>query len=137
MELAHKIKEKLSSWGSILSSSLSFLGGYQVCHNVCLGIIAVLSIIGITVTGMPLLFLQSVAIPFWIAAVVLLAITLLLYLKKKCISKNLIIFNAGIIIAGIPFSSAQKYNLFLWIVGGSLVLVSIVLFLKKKFTKYP
>jgi len=132
MELKHTIKEKLSSIGSIFSSSLSFLGGYQVCHSVCLGIISALSIIGITVTGMPLFFLQSVAIPFWIAAVVLLMITLLFYIKKKCISLNLIIFNTGIIIAGTPFAAAQKYNIFLWIIGGLFVLISIILFSRSK-----
>ena len=105
MAIKIKTKEKISSAGSIASSITSFFGGYQVCHNVCLGIIAFLSILGITITGMPLLFLQKVAVPFWIAAVVLLFITLILYLKKKCISRNLIILNTGVIIAGVPFSS--------------------------------
>ena len=60
------ITEKAATLSSSFSGALSFLGGYQVCHNVCLGIIALLSLIGITIVGMPLLFLTKVAIPFWI-----------------------------------------------------------------------
>src|SRR3989338_9480408 len=111
MDKAKKfIVEKATSFSSSLSGALSFLGGYQVCHNVCLGIVALLSFIGITIVGMPLLFLQKVAVPFWIAAVVLLGITLFFYFRKKCISRNLILFNLGIIIAGIPFQSLQAFN---------------------------
>ena len=130
-----KTKEKISSAGSIASSITSFFGGYQVCHNVCLGIIAFLSILGITITGMPLLFLQKVAVPFWIAAVVLLFITLILYLKKKCISRNLIILNTGVIIAGVPFSSVQDYSKIFWIIGGAVVLISITLFIKDRISR--
>ena len=129
------IGEKAAGFSSTLSGSLSFLGGWQVCHNICLGIIALLSVIGITVVGMPLLFLTKVAIPFWIAAVALFIITLIFYFKMKCISKNLIILNAGIIIAGVPFQQVQNYSLVFWIIGGSLVVLSLFLYLKKKIKK--
>src|SRR3989338_847491 len=126
-------KEKISTGTSIFSCIISFLGGYQVCHNVCLGIIALLSIIGITVVGMPLLFLQKFAIPFWIAAALLLGITLFFYFKKKCISSNMIIINLGIIIASIPFNFLQDYVKMFWIMGGIIVLVGISnIFMKKK-----
>lgn len=130
-----KIKEKIIGVSGGLSGVLSFLGGYQVCHNVCLGIIVLLSIIGITVVGMPLLFLQTVAIPFWIAAVLLLGITLVFYFRNKCISKNLIIFNTGIIIAGVPFNSVQDYSVFFWIIGGSIILLSIIFIIRDRFIK--
>ena len=109
-----KVKNFVTGLSSSLSGTLSFLGGYQVCHNVCLGIIALLSIIGITIVGMPLLFLQKVAIPFWTVAVLLFAVTLVIYLKKKCISKNLLMLNSGIIIAGTPFKEVQNYVLIFW-----------------------
>jgi len=127
-----KFKERISSGTSIFSGFLSFLGGYQVCHNICLAIIAALSIIGIVITGMPLLFLTKVAVPFWIAAVLLLIITLVLYFKKKCISKTLIIFNTGILIAGTPFQQAQEYSVLLWSIGGVLVIISIISYTKSK-----
>ena len=128
-----KIKvEKGTSLLSGLSGGLSFLGGYQVCHSICLGLITLLSLVGITIVGMPLLFLQKVAIPFWIAAVFLLAVTLIFYFKNQCISKNLIIFNSGIIIAGIPFKSLQDYSIIFWIIGGSIVFLSMLFLLKDK-----
>ena len=129
------IMEKAASFSSSISGALSFLGGYQVCHNVCLGIIALLSLIGITIVGMPLLFLTKVAIPFWTAAVLLFAITLALYFKKKCISKNLLMFNSGIIIAGIPFKAVQSYSIILWIIGGTLVVLSFLFYIKGKIRK--
>ncbi len=127
-----KIIEKTGSFTSAISGIMSFLGGYQVCHSICLGIIAMMSIIGITIIGMPLLFLTKVAVPFWIAAVLLLGITLLFYFKKKCISKNLILFNAGIIIVGIPFQQLQKFTAIFWVIGGTLIIISVILYIKNK-----
>src|SRR3989344_1813900 len=101
-------QNKFASIGSIFSSVLSFLGGYQICHNICLGIVTLLAILGITVVGMPLLFLTKVAVPFWIAAFALLVISLIIYTKKKCLSKNLLIMNTGILIVGVPFQFLSK-----------------------------
>lgn len=129
------IMEKAASFSSSISGALSFLGGYQVCHNVCLGIIAALSLVGITIVGMPLLFLQKVAIPFWIAAVFLFILTLGLYFKKKCISKNLLMLNSGIIIAGTPFKAVQNYMLVFWIIGGTLIVSSLLFYIKGKIAK--
>jgi len=127
-----KTKEKITSSVGMFSGITSFLGGYQVCHNVCLGIIAVLSIIGITITGMPLLFLQKVAVPFWTAGIILLLITFVMYKKKKCISKNLIIINSGILIAGIPFNALQQYNKYFLVIGGLILITGIVLIIKRR-----
>jgi len=134
-KINNALKEKAASLSSSISGALSFLGGYQVCHNVCLGIIALLSLIGITIVGMPLLFLQKVAVPFWIAAVLLFAITLAFYFKKKCISKNLLVLNSGIIIAGVPFKALQNYLIIFWIIGGTLVLLSLLFYVKGKIAK--
>ncbi len=128
-------EERISSAGSIVSSILSFLGGYQVCHSVCLVIVSLLSAIGIIVVGMPLAFLQTVAVPFWIIAFVLLIITLILYHKKKCISRNLLIFNSGVIIAGVPFKIFSNYLFIFWIIGGIIVLISIYLYITGKLRK--
>lgn len=123
-------KGKALTLTSSVSGVMGFLGGYQVCHNICLGIIALLSIIGVTLVGMPLLFLTKVAIPFWIAAAFLFIISLFFYLRSKCLSKNLLLFNGGIIIAGVPFISLKDFFVFFWIIGGSIVLISIILFIK-------
>lgn len=129
------IREKLASISSSLSGTLSFLGGYQVCHNLCMGIIALLSLIGITVAGMPLLFLQKVAVPFWIAAVVLFTITLGLYIKMRCLSKNLLLLNFGILVAGVPFPQVKPLLPLLWISGGAIVLIGVLLMVRGSIGK--
>ncbi len=126
------IKEKIIGATGSVSGAASVLGSWQVCHNICLGIVALLSIIGITVVGMPLLFLTKVAVPLWIAAFALLLVTIGIYLKKKCISPKLIIFNSGLIIAGIPFQLLQRFSKIFWAIGGLLAVLSIYLFIKDK-----
>lgn len=125
------IREKLATISSSLSGTLSFLGGYQVCHNLCMGIIALLSLIGITVVGMPLLFLQKVAVPFWIAAVVLFTTTLGIYVKMRCLSRNLLLLNFGILIASVPFQGVKPVLPLLWISGGAIVLISFLLMVRE------
>ncbi len=128
------LKERVVGWGGTLSGVTSVFGSWQVCHNVCLGLIALLSLIGITVVGMPLFFLTKVAVPFWTAAFVLFLLTLFFYFKMKCISKKLILFNSGVLIMGVPFQSFQ-FSPFNWIVGGALVVIAIGLFIKNKIKK--
>ena len=120
------LKERLLGVSGAVSGSLSFLGGYQVCHNVCMGIISLLTIFGITVAGMPLLFLTRVAIPFWIVASILLFLTIVLkYAKGMNISDKVILLNSGLLIAGIPFQELEQFNYIFWIMGGVLVLSSV------------
>ena len=125
-------KEKLAGTTGTISGVAGVLGSWQVCHNVCLGLIALLSVVGITVVGMPLLFLTKIAVPLWIAAFVLLLITIGFYLKKGCISGRLIIINSGLVIAGIPFKILQPFLVFFWIIGGMLGILGISLFIKDK-----
>ncbi len=127
------VKLKTASIFSGISGSLSFLGGWQICHNLCLGIVAALSLIGITIIGMPLLFLTQYVVYFWSAAVLLLIPTIVMYWKnKEHMSKNLILANIGIVIAAIPFASLQRYQLLFWIIGGVLIVIVIVSLLKNK-----
>lgn len=131
-----KKEAKVSGILGSLSGVASFLGGWQVCHNLCLGLIALLSIIGITVSGMPLFFLTKVAVPLWILAVFLFLVTLYFYYSKRCISKNLIILNLGFIIAGVPFNAAKNYSALFWIIGGTFVLFAIYGFIKHKLKQW-
>ena len=130
------IKEKLLSVSNGLTGSLSFLGGYQVCHNACLALITFLTFLGFTVAGMPLLFLTKVAVPFWTLALALLVTTIILKLGKNMkFSGKLILLNSGLIIAGIPFQEVEKFNYIFWIVGGSLVVFSIGWYIYSKIGK--
>ena len=130
------IKEKLLSVTNGLSGSLSFLGGYQVCHNACLALISILTILGFTVAGMPLLFLTKVAIPFWTLALALLIITTILkYGKGMKFSGKIILLNSGLIIAGIPFQQLQQFNYVFWFFGGTLAIFSIGWYVYDKIEK--
>ncbi len=129
------LKERIVGATGSISGAASILGSWQICHNVCLGIIALLSLIGITLVGMPLQFLTTVAVPFWSVAFALLLLTGVFYIKKKCISGRLILFNTGLIIAGIPFQSVQRFTPLFWSVGGIFVFASIVLFVRHKFMR--
>ncbi len=122
------ITEKVIAPVSTMTGFTSILGSWQICHNLCLAIIAVLSIIGITVTGFPLLFLTRIAVPLWSIAALLFIFTFVMYLVKRCVSPKLLLFNAGLIIAGIPFEILQPIAVVFWLIGGLLVVLSIVLF---------
>jgi len=115
-----------------VSGVASILGSWQICHSVCLGLIALLSVIGITINGMPLSFFTKISVPLWTIAVILLIIVSLLYIKKHCISKNLLLLNLGLIIAGTPFNFVYKFQFILWIIGGAIVLASILLFIRER-----
>ena len=116
------LKEKILGTSGSITGALSFLGGYQVCHNACLALVAFLTFLGFAVAGMPLLFLTKVAVPFWIAAILLLSIMMTLKYKKIIhMSDKVILLNSGLIIAGIPFQQVQQFNYIFWIIGGVLV----------------
>jgi hypothetical protein len=127
------IKEKIASMFSIFSGSLSLLSSWQVCHNLCLAIIVVLSMIGITIVGMPLLFLTKYAHIFWFIAVLLLILNLVMYWKnRRRVSKNLIFVNIGILIAAKPFDLFQSYQLLFFVIGGTIIVYSFILSLRSK-----
>ncbi|MEK6858245.1 MAG: hypothetical protein AABX39_06685 [Nanoarchaeota archaeon] len=129
-----KTEKIINSAGSI-SSCASILGSWQICHNVCLALIFLLSLMGITIVGMPLQFFTTIAIPMWTIAVILFAITLFFYFSRHCISKSLVIINSGLLIAGIPFQPLQTFSVFFWIVGGVLVLIGIFFSLNERFMR--
>ena len=130
------VKERILSTSGSLTGTLSFLGSYQVCHNACLALISLLTFLGFTVAGMPLLFLTKVSVPFWIAAVSLLIITLILKYKKIIkVSGKMLLFNSGLIIAGVPFQQLHDFNYIFWIFGGILVIFSIGWYIYDKIGK--
>ena len=130
------IKEKILGGTAGISGTLSFLGGYQVCHNACLALVAFLTFLGFAVVGMPLLFLTKVAVPFWIAAISLLIMTIILKYKKIInLSDKAILLNSGLIVAGVPFQQLQELNYVFWIIGGVLVVSSFGWYVYDKIEK--
>ena len=134
--MINNIKEKMLNVSGSLTGTLSFLGGYQICHNACLSLISVLTILGFSVAGMPLLFLTKVAVPFWTLALALLILTIILKFGKNMgFSGKIILLNSGLIIAGIPFQEVENFNYIFWIAGGSLVAFSIGWYVYDKMGK--
>ena len=128
--MKEKAKEKLLGATGSLSGAASIMGSWQICHSICLGIISLLSVVGITITGMPLLFLTTIKTPLWLIAVVLLTASIALYQLKKCISRNLITFNSGLVVAGMPFENLQTLSIYFWMAGGAICLAAVVLYFK-------
>lgn len=121
------VQKKIIESGSALSATTSILGSYQLCHSLCLSAIALLGFIGITVTGMPLLFLTKVAVPFWIAGASLFgAMLALVHFKQMHFSKKLMLANAGLLFAGTPFESVVSFQKFFWVFGAIIVIASVV-----------
>ncbi len=130
MKTLRKAKEKLISSVSSISGLSGIFSSYNVCHSLCITAISLLSIIGITVTGMPLLFLQTIALPVWLFGLTLFIVTVLLYFKHHGISRNLLIANSGLLLAGTPFVQETSYKIYFWIIGGLIVGYAIFLVVK-------
>ena|SRR3989338_5607450 len=128
------VKERIAGFVGSASGLASVLGSWQVCHNICLGLIALLAFFGIAATGMPLLFLTKVAIPFWIAAFILLFITLGFYFKKRCISKQMILFNTGLVVIGIPFF--QSFTKVFWGTGLAFIFIAGYIFIQGRYVNH-
>lgn len=114
-------KERLIGATGSVSAAASVLGSWQICHNVCLALIAALSVIGISLQGMPLLFFTTIAKPVWMVAAALLAVTLFFYFTRRCISPGLMLLNIGLVTAGVPFQALQPQIALFYLGGGVLV----------------
>src|SRR3989344_1338803 len=84
----HK-KEKYINYFSSLSGVSGVFSSYQVCHSICLGVIALLSLIGITLVGFPLLFLQKWALPLWSIALIIFGLSVIIFSLYLIIKKKL------------------------------------------------
>jgi len=127
-------QEKLIPVSNSLFGGMSVLSSYNVCHSVCMGIIAALSFFGIAVAGFPLAFLIPYQIYFWTFGIAILAIALILYkIKGPCISKHMILANSGLLLAGVPF--LQNFSAFFLVAGAVIALGAIILWWREKYGK--
>lgn len=122
--------EKSASILGTVSGAGSVLGSWQICHAVCLGIITMLAAMGITLVGMPLGFLTTIAQPLWFIAVSLLVITGILYLTRRCISGRMLLVQSGLLVAGIPFG--KEYSVVWWGIGGALAIAGIMMMIHQR-----
>lgn len=114
---------KISVAAGSASGVGSIISVHNVCHYLCLGVVAVLSVFGILVSSDVLMFLENYNLIFWSMGLLFLFVSIfLLYNFPNCISKKAITANAGLLVFGFPF---QIYNFLFWI-AGSVVLVATI-----------
>jgi len=89
--LPRKLKQETKSQkilGSLglTSTGLGIVSLHNVCHLVCEGAIAVLAVVGITLVGMPLEFLQQYTLLFAIMGIIssILGISFYLMTRRHC-----------------------------------------------------
>ncbi|HLE07278.1 MAG TPA: hypothetical protein VI933_01495 [archaeon] len=128
-----KTNDKKLRIASIASSTATLISAHNVCHSLCMGLIAFLAVFGIAIVGMPLAFLQEYNIYFWSMAFITLIIMLAMIIKKwGCVSNKTLLFNFGLLIAGFPFAAYPIDN-FLLVAGGLVALTAIGWFAYEKF----
>jgi len=105
-----KRQKVLGSLG-LTSAGLGIISLHNVCHIACEGLIVVLAVIGITLVGMPLAFLQQYTLFFAIMGIIssILGISLYLVTRRHCKMTrknnfwfiiNLVVLTASIISIG-------------------------------------
>lgn len=117
------------------AGGMGIISAHNVCHAICESLVGVAAVFGITGIGLPLAFLTDYNIYFWAMAFAFLLIGLALLVSKKCISKNMMVFNGGIVLIGVPFSFLSPILPAFWIGGSGLVLLSVYNFAKGKINK--
>src|SRR3990167_1870443 len=115
------------------TGAASIISAHNVCHAVCLGVVAVLSLFGIALSSTALMFLQDYNLLFWSMGLFFLLISAALYVRLGCVSTNAMTANAGIIIAGVPFFPSAQVAF--WIVGGAIFLVTLGQHMKQRFNR--
>lgn len=124
-------KETAISATNATMGGMSIFSSYNVCHSACTAAIAVLSLFGVFVTGMPLFFLTKYQIYFWTIGIAMLIVATVLYFKmNKCISKHILLANFGLLFAGFPF--AKNYFTFFMIAGFAITIFAIALYFAER-----
>src|SRR3989338_9429092 len=126
-------KSRVSAIASGTTGAASIISAHNVCHAVCLGVVAVLSLFGIALSSTALMFLQDYNLLFWSMGLFFLLISAALYVRLGCVSTKAMTANAGIIIAGVPFFPTAQVAF--WIVGGAIFLITLGQYMKQRFNR--
>ncbi len=128
------LKSRLLGGGGTASGVLGGIGSiHNVCHSLCVTVVSILAIFGITTSILPLMFLQTYQMYFWIGALVFTALSFYFYLKQKRLvtrDRNLLLINGGLLLFGLPFLQLADYMDFFRFIGGSLALFGLILLSK-------
>ena len=126
------LKSRLLGSGGTASGVLGGIGSvHNVCHSLCVTVVSILAIFGITTSILPLMFLQTYQMYFWLGALVFTVASLYFYLQQKhkvARDRNLLFINAGLLIFGLPFPQLADYIDFFRFIGISFAVVGVLLF---------
>src|SRR3989344_3290358 len=127
--------QKTGKYASAGATAFTTLGitAHNFCHYLCLGVVAMLTIAGVSVVGMPLMWLEVYAVYFWLMGLVFLGVSFyLLYTRPFCISRNAIMANSGLLVAAVPLKNVIGEPIYLfWIIGGVIFGYAAFLYLRK------
>ncbi len=138
MEIMKKIfsKNNLSNIGGVVSGGSAGIGSlYQVCHSLCMSIVGILAGFGITLNILPLMFLQTYQVYFWLGALFFTVLSFSYYSKQTLKNKrdrNLLLINVGLLIFSLPIPELAGYMDFFRFIGGLLVLSTLGLIIFKR-----
>lgn len=129
-------KAKVSSIAGTASGIGSVISVHNVCHSLCLGVAALLSIFGITISSNSLMFLQNYNMLFWGMGMLFLALNLFLLAKyPNCMPKHMIVINIGLLVIGFPFFQYAKFNFIFWIIGGLIAATGVGMWINKRWKR--
>lgn len=130
------LKNRLFGSGGTASGILGGLGSlHNICHSICLTIVAVLAVFGISTSILPLMFLQTYQMYFWWAALVFTGVSYYFYMKQRrhrALDRNLLIINIGLLTFGLPFKQISDYRDFFRFIGTSATTIGIFLLVFSK-----
>lgn len=132
------LKTRWLEGGGTTSGIFGAIGSvHNVCHSLCVIVVSILAIFGITASILPLMFLQTYQMYFWVTALVFTTASFYFYLQQRhraARDKNLLFINSGLLIFGLPFSQLADYIDFFRFTGGALAFTGLLLlFFGKKF----
>src|SRR3989338_11189084 len=101
------LKSRMFVLGGTASGVVGGIGSlHNVCHSLCVTVVSILAIFGITTQILPLMFLQTYQRYFWGVALIFTGVSLYLYRQqeqKVSRDRNLLLINTGLLIFGLPF----------------------------------
>lgn len=107
---------RFNFFGASTSGTFGAIGSLpNVCHSLCMGAVSLLSVFGITLNILPLMFLQTYSLYFWSAAFILTLISAYFFFRSNHrlpLDRNLLLINSGLLIFGLP---VDKINLFVFL----------------------
>lgn len=126
------LRSRLFGSGGTASGVLGGIGSvHNVCHSLCVSIVSIAALFGITLNILPLMFLQTYQLYFWRAAFIFTIASLYFYLKQKhksVFDRNLLLINYGMLTFGLPLSGfLADYSDFFRFIGISLAVAGVFL----------